>query len=407
MPDSHPAAPPSPPGSASFGRALLAAWPLDPSCTHLNHGTVGATPRRVLAAQRALSDEIERNPARFMLRELAGPFAGTRQPDELRLRQAAREVAPYFGARAEDLVFVDNTTTAVNAVLRSFDFRAGDEILLFDHTYGAVRCAAEFVARCTGARLHTVSMPFPRVDAQAVIDAVAGALGPRTRLIIVDHVTSCSALVLPLREIAALCRAHGVAVLVDGAHAPGAIALDIPALGVDWYTGNLHKWAWAPRSCAIMWVDPARQAALHPTAISWGFGQGMLAEFDWVGTRDPTPCLTAPTALAYMAELGLSQVQRYNHQLAWHTANLLAERWGGAVTLPESMVGTMVCARLPPAAGTTREAATRLCDQLQFEENIEVPLHTLDGALWARVSTQIYNEPDDIERLAAAVLARC
>jgi isopenicillin-N epimerase len=404
MPASDP--PASRPRAASFGRALLAEWPLDPACTHLNHGTVGATPRRVLAAQQALRDEIERNPARFLLRELARPFAGDPATRELRLRRAAREVAEFFGARGEDLVFVDNTTTAVNAVLGSFDFRAGDEILLFDHTYGAVTNAARYVARRTGAQVRSVALPFARVDPGAVIDAVAGALGPRTRLAIVDHITSCSALLLPLPEIAALCRARGVAVLADGAHAPGAITLDIPALGVDWYTGNLHKWAWAPRSCALLWVDPARQAQLHPTTISWGFDQGMIEEFDWVGTRDPTPYLAAPAALAFMRELGLAEVGRYNHELAWHAVNLLSERWGSALSLPESMVGTMVCARLPAAAGATEQAASRLRDALLFEDNIEVALYALEGALWARVSAQIYNEPADIERLAAAVLAR-
>jgi isopenicillin-N epimerase len=391
---------------AAFGRAMLAHWLLDPDCTHLNHGTVGATPRRVLAAQRALGDEIERNPARFLLRELSGPFAGEPHGRELRLRQAAREVGAYFGARAQDLVFVDNTTTAVNAVLRSFDLRDGDEILLFDQTYGAVRNAAEFAARRTGARVQTVTLPFPISDPQSLIDTVERALGPRTRLAIVDHVTSSSALLLPLAEIAALCRARGVATLVDGAHAPGAIALDIPALGVDWYTGNLHKWAWAPRSCAILWVDPARQAQLHPTTISWGLDQGMTEEFDWVGTRDPTPYLAAPAALAFMSELGLQQVQHYNRALAWLAANLLAERWGGPLAAPASAVGTMACARLPAGAGSTREAANRLRDALLFEDGIEVALHVLGGAVWARISAQIYNEQGDVERLASAVLAR-
>jgi isopenicillin-N epimerase len=396
---------PAPP-PASFGRAMLAHWLLDPAGTHLNHGTVGATPRRVLEVQRALGDELERNPARFLLRELGRRFAGVAHDGELRLRRAAREVAACFRARGEDLVFVDNATTGVNAVLQSFDLRAGDEILLLDHAYGAVRNAAEFAARRSGARVCSARLPFPQVDAQAVIDAVASALGPRTRLALIDHITSDSALLLPLAEIAALCRARGVPVLVDGAHAPGAIPLDIPALGVDWYTGNLHKWAWAPRSCAILWVDPARHAQLHPTTISWGLDEGMVAEFDWVGTRDPTPFLAAPEALAFMRELGLDAVQSYNHGLAWHAANLLSERWESALMLPESMVGTMAIARLPAAAGCTREAALRLRDALLFEDGIEVAVSVLDGALWARVSAQVYTELADVERLAAAVLAR-
>jgi isopenicillin-N epimerase len=303
-------------------------------------------------------------------------------------------------------VFTDNTTTAINAVLQSFDLRAGDEILLLDHTYGAIRKTAEYVARRTGALVRSAELPFPCTDPEAVIGAVQASLSPRTRIAIIDHVTSISALLLPVSAIAELCRKRGVAVLVDGAHATGAFALDIPALGVDWYTGNLHKWGWAPRSCAILWADPARQEQLHPTTISWALDQGFCAEFDWVGTRDPTPYLAAPAALAFMQELGLARVWRYNHELAWQAGLLLAERWGTALAAPESMIGTMICARLPEAAGTTHVQAGKLRDALLFEAGIELPVHLWEGALWVRISAQIYNELGDIERLAGAVLAR-
>jgi isopenicillin-N epimerase len=394
--------------ATTLGRPMLREWLLDPDCVHLNHGTVGATPRRVLAVQRQLQDEIELNPARFMLRELSGPLVGdagtpTKEP---RLRAAAHDIAACFGAHGQDLVFTDNATTAINAVLRSFELRASDEILLFDHSYGAIRKTAEYLARGCGARVCVVDLPFPIVTPSAILSAVERGLNERTRIAIVDHITSPSALLLPVADIAQLCHARGVAVLVDGAHAPGAIPLDIPALGVDWYAGNLHKWAWAPRSSAILWVNRARQAGLHPTTISWGLDGGMSQEFDWVGTRDPTPYLAAPAALAFMRSLGIDAVQRYNHQLAWRAGGLLAERWGTALTVPEAMVGTMIAARLPGAAGSTPEQAARLRDALLFEDNIEVGLVALDGAVWARVSAQIYNELADIERLGDAVLAR-
>src|SRR5262249_53888660 len=171
-------------------------------------------------------------------------------------------VAEFLGARGDDLVFVDNATTGANTVLRSLELEAGDEILVTDHTYGAVANAAAFVARQHGATVRTVTLPYPVGDGRPLADA--SALTPRTRLALVDHVTSESALVVPVREIAARCREKGVAVLVDGAHAPGAIPVDVAALGVDYYTANLHKWAWAPRSCGILWVAPERQARLHP-----------------------------------------------------------------------------------------------------------------------------------------------
>jgi isopenicillin-N epimerase len=187
---------------------------------------------------------------------------------------------------------------------------------------------------------------------------------------------------------------------------PGAIPLDISAIGADWYAGNLHKWAWAPRSAALLWIDRARQAGLHPTTISWGLDSGPVAEFDWVGTRDPTPYLIAPEAMAFMAEFGIENVQRHNHQLAWQAGQLLAQRWGTQLSVPESMVGCMIVARLPDAAGTTQEQADRLRDVLLFEDKIEVPLVALAGGVWARVSAQIYNDSSDIEQLAEAVAKR-
>jgi isopenicillin-N epimerase len=388
----------------TFGRPMLAQWMLDPAVTYLNHGTVGATPRRVLAAQQAIRDEIERQPARFMLRELTGVRVGLPRPDPPRLRVAAAEVAESFGARGEDLAFVDNATTGVNAVLQSLAFSPGDEILILDRGYGGVANAVRCAARRSGARVRQVELPEPVRDAGPVVEAVAAALGETTRLAVVDHITAESALLLPLAEIAARCHDQGVPVVADGAHAPGAIALDIPALGVDWYVGNLHKWAWAPRSCGILWAAPERQAGLHPTVISWGLDQGMAMEFDDPGTRDPTHHLAAPAALAFMRELGLEAVRAYNHDLAWRGARRLAELWEVELATPESMIGTMATVPLPAALGAAREDAARVRDELLFEDAIEVQVHAWRGRLHARISAQIYNELADVERLGQAVL---
>jgi len=390
----------------TFGRRMLEHWALDPSITYLNHGTVGAPPRRALAAQQAIRDEVERQPARFLLRELVGLRVGGSRDDEPRLRVAAAAVAPFLGVRVEDLVFVENATTGANAVLRSLALAPGDEILVTDHAYGAVANAAAFAAREKGAQVRRIDLPYPVPDPRVLVEAVVGGLGPRTRLLVVDHVTSESALVMPLAEIAERCRKAGVPVLVDGAHAPGAIALDIAALGVTWYTGNLHKWAYAPRSCAILWAAPEAQARLHPPVISWGLDQGYIAEFDWVGTRDPSPFLAAPEGLAFMRELGVEAVRAYNHGLAWEAGQLLTERWGTRLGVVESLIGTMVTVPLPEGLGATKEDAARLRDALLFEDRIEVQLHASRGRLWTRVSAQIYNDRDDIERLASAVIAR-
>lgn len=390
---------------SGFGRALRSEWALDPEATYLNHGTVGATPRRVLAAQQAIRDEIQRQPARFLLRELADvkQIAMRARP---RMRVAADAVAEFLGARGEDLAFVDNATAGVNAVLRSLRLEPGDEILLTDHGYGSVGFVARHVAERAGARVVTVELPWPGRDAAAIVESVAAAIGPRTRIAVVDQVTSPTALLLPVAAIAARCRAAGVAVLVDGAHGPGALEFAIPDLGADWYTGNLHKWAMAPISSGVLWARPERQEDLHPPAISWGYGLGLAAEFDLQGTRDPSPWLAAPEGIAFMRDLGLGAMRAWNHGLAWNSARALAERWSVPLPQDESMVGTMAAVLLPERFGATREDGMRLKDALLDEDGIEAQVLEFRGRLLWRLSAQVYNDAGDVERAARALERR-
>ncbi|WP_299429505.1 aminotransferase class V-fold PLP-dependent enzyme [uncultured Meiothermus sp.] len=385
-----------------FGRRMLEHWQLDPAITYLNHGTVGATPKRVLAVQQALREEMEQQPARFLLRELSA-LSGRSDLTMPRLRLAAEAVARFVGAAGQDLVFVDNATTGVNAVLRSLDLQPGDEILITSLAYGAVVNAAAFTAQARGARLMTLQLPFPVSDSSEYVTALAQALTPRTRLAILDHITSETALILPLAEMAASCRAAGVLVLADGAHAPGAMNLHIPLLGVDWYTGNLHKWALAPKGCGILWAAPERQKDLHPPVISWGLGQGFTQEFDWVGTRDPTPYLSAPAALALMEEWGVDAMHQYNHALAWEAAQILTQRWNTEPAAPEQMVGCMITVPLPRTLGQSRDEAARLQYALLYDYGLEAPILSMGERLWVRVSAQVYNDLEDIERFARAI----
>jgi isopenicillin-N epimerase len=375
---------------------------LDPDCVYLNHGTVGAPPRKVLAVQQAIRDEIERNPARFLIRELAdvGEIVMSARP---RMRQAAEAVASFLGARGDDLMFVDNATTGVSSVLRSIPFAAGDEIVITDHVYGAVGKAARFIAARCGAQVKPVDLPGPPYHGAGIVDAIEGALTPRTRLLIVDHVTSGTALIFPVREIVARAKARGIAVLVDGAHGPGAIDFDIPSLGADWYTGNLHKWAMAPRSSAILWVAPHRHAETHPAVLSWGLGNGLAAEFDLTGTRDPSVWLAAPAGIEFMRELGVEAMRAYNHALVWNGARMLCDRWGTQVPTDESLVGCMLTMPLPGRMGTTPEDATRLKDALLYRDNIEAQIHSRCGSMWMRLSAQVYNDDADLERLTAGI----
>jgi isopenicillin-N epimerase len=387
-----------------FGHAWRASWPLEAGLTYLNHGTVGVTPLRVLEAQRAIRDDIERNPSRYLLRELCEIVVGQPRPDRPRLRQAADAVGEFVGVPGNDLVFVDNATTGANAILRSSTLRAGDEILVSDFGYGGVVRAVTYAARERGAIVRTAAMPYPIQSAAEVVEAFAAAITPNTKLAVVDHITSESGLVLPLAAIAERCHARGVPVLADGAHAPGAIPLDIPTLGVDWYVGNLHKWLWVPRSSGILWTSPARQAGLHGSVISWGLDRGFHAEFDMPGTRDPSPHLAAPVAIAFMRELGVDAVRQYNHRLAWNGAHHLAKRWGTDFVTPEAMIGTMATVMLPEQLGSTADDAARLRDALLYGDRIEVQVHAFRGRLYTRICGQIYNDDTDTERFADAVL---
>jgi isopenicillin-N epimerase len=403
----------SPVPRGGFGRAMLAHFPLDPGGVYLNHGTVGVTPRAVMAARAAILEDIERHPSRVMIRELMQRGTLMRPDPSLpeakqapRLRAAAGRVAEFLGARGDGLVFVDNATSGVNAVLRSIALEPGDEILIPDLAYGGVARAAAFIARERGAAIATTTLPFPARDPASYVRAVAQAITARTRLAILDHIASETALVMPLAEMAAACQARGVAVLVDGAHAPGAIEVNIEGLGVDWYAANLHKWAFAPRSCGVLWAAPERRRGLHPAVISWGVtNDDWLQEFDWTGTRDPSPWLAAPAGLDFMRDvLGVAKMREHNHRLAWLGAQRLAARWGRPWSTPEAMVGCMVTVPLPERFGPADAAtAQRLRDALLFEHGVEVPVIAIGGALWVRMSMQVYNDEGDIERLAAAV----
>jgi isopenicillin-N epimerase len=393
-------------GPARFGRALLREWLLDPEITYLNHSTVGATPRRVLEAQQAIRDEIERQPSRFLLRELTGLGVGRPAHEDSRLRSAARAIAAFVGAAADDLVLVDNATTGANAVFQSIDLGEGDEVVVTDMGYGGVVRAAAYHARRRRARVRVAEVPYPDVTPERVVEAVDAAIGPRCRLVAADHVSSLTGLVFPIQEIADRCRKRGVPLFVDGAHAPGSVPLDVPSIGADYYAGNLHKWAFAPRPSGFLWAAPERQPSLHPPVISWGLDEGFTVEFDWMSTRDPSALLAAPAGIEFLRGLGLDAVLGHNHALAMEAAHVLASEWGTEHRIPECMVGALCAVPLPGSFGSTKEDAIEIRDRLLFEDRIEIQIHELHGRLWARVSAQVYNEIADVERLAQAVRIR-
>ena len=374
-----------------FGAARRGEFLLSADLDHLNHGSYGATPRAVLAAQDEWRARLEANPSGFFMDTL--PEA---------TRAAAVRVAQSFGGAGEDWAFLENTTAGVNAVLAALDWKPGDEIIVTSQVYGAVNQAIRHHAGRHGAVVVPLAMPIPFVDADALLAAAERAVTPRTRIAVLDHVTSAGATVLPAAQLTALFRAAGVAVLIDGAHAPGQLALDVPAIGADWYIGNLHKWCFAPKGCAVIWVAPARRADLHPTVISHPYGVGFPGEFDYVGTRDPTPWLTAPAALDWLDAQGTDAVRAHNDALARDMADMLAEAWGTEIAAAPAHRAAMAAIRLPRSGAIDWPASRGMTRKLISQHKVVAPVMAPDGRLWVRISAQIYNEPADYERLAAA-----
>jgi isopenicillin-N epimerase len=374
------------------GSALRYLWPLDWSKLTVNHGSYGATPYPVLEEQDRWRALMEAQPTYFMGKIL--PAA---------LRSSAEVLAKFVGANGKDLVFVDNATTAINAVLNSLPLGPGDEILTLTDTYGAVvKTARHMVGRCA-AKIVTAAMTFPDPDDVALLDNIAAALSPRTKLAIIDHITSPTALVLPVAEIIALCHAKGVPVLIDGAHAPGHLPLDLTALDADWYVGNCHKWLMSAKGAGFLWSRPDQQAGLHPTVISHGYEGGYLAEFDWTGTRDPSAYLSVPAAIAFHKELGGVAHMQANRDLAWDGALHMAHRFGTRVGAARDQHCAMSTVLLPDNAPKSQEEMLSLRGHL-LDLGCDAQLTFHDGKCWMRLSVQAYNELEDFDRVASLIL---
>jgi isopenicillin-N epimerase len=374
-----------------LGRAVRHEWALDETWLTVNHGSFGAAPRVVLAAQQDWRRQMESQPTRFMREDLPAALA-----------RAGQRLAAFLNADAKDIAFLDNATGGCNAVLRSLRLAPDDEVVVLSHGYGAVRNTVRYVTERAGARMIEAALPFPHPDAEAIIAAIAGALTDRTRVAVIDHITSGSALLLPLCAIIDTCHAAHVPVLVDGAHGPGQVTVDLKALRADWYAGNCHKWLCAPKGSAFLWAAPDRQVELHPLTISHGFEQGFRAEFDWTGTRDSSACLALPAALDFHRRLGDAALRARNAALAAEGARLLADHLGTEIGAGPAFTAAMGVVRIPTPAPATAEWAQRLRRRL-LDARTDAPVHALDGAIWLRLSAFAYNELSDFEALASVV----
>jgi isopenicillin-N epimerase len=373
--------------------SIRAEWDLDADFLTVNHGSFGAAPRCVIAAQRGWQDRLERQPTRFMTTVYPGA-----------IREAADALGAFLNTDGRDIAFVGNATEGCNAVLRSFPaLGPGDTVTVLSHAYGAVLNAVRFATEASGAGIVRAAVPYPDPTEDALVEAVAATLTPRTRLAVIDHITSGSAIVLPVQRIVALCHAAGVKVLVDGAHGPGQVDVDLTAIGADWYVGNCHKWLCAPKGCAFLHAAPWAQAGLHPGTISHGYGQGFLAEFDWTGTTDPSRFLAVAEAIAFHQRLGGPDLRARNRALAAQGADMVARRLNTGVGTRGAVAGSMGTVRLPVAEATAAQALA--IRQRLLAAGTDAPVHALDGALWLRLSAFAYNQADDYARLGDVVAA--
>ena len=380
-------------------------WTLDPSITFLNHGSFGATPRVILEKQSGYRARLEAEPVRFMVREL-----------EPLLDDNRRALAEFIGADFEGLAFVPNATAGVNAVLRSLDLDKHDELLVTNHEYNASRNALDYNAGLEGAKVVCVEVPFPIESPEVVVERVLAGVTERTRLLLIDHITSPTGLIFPIERLVAEMNARGIDTLVDGAHAPGQIPLDLRAMGVAYYTGNLHKWVCTPKGAGFLYVRENRRYQIRPAIISHGANatrtdrSRFLLEFDWTGTFDPTAWLCIGDSLRFMLSLadgGWPEVMRRNHDLALRARDILCDVLGIAHPAPDSMIGSMAAVPLPPGGETVTRwlQGDPLQDELLEKYSIEVPINAWPAppARVLRVSAQLYNSVDEYAKLASAL----
>lgn len=391
-------------------------WDLRPDTIYLNHGSFGPPPKPVRSARQAWQDAIDQQPMDFFVRQFEPAW-----------RQARQRLAQFVGTASDNLIFVDNATAAMNIVADSFPLSAGDEVLLTDHEYGAVRRIWQRACQRQGAGVRTVELPVPCEDRSVLVEAVREALTEQTRLLVVSHITSPTAIILPVAELARLVRARGVAVAIDGPHAVAQVPLAIDALGCDFYAASCHKWLSGPFGSGFLYVSPRWQAVVRPSVLSWGrLPPGPIEswsdEFVWLGTRNPAAFLAVPEAIAFLERVGLEAFRARTHALARYARRRMLQWTQLAPLVPDDpqWYGSMAHVPLPPHGGRggavagggaeAQASAERPCpvghplqEQIWQTLRIEVPVIEFRGRRYLRISCHLYNDHAQIDRLVEGV----
>ncbi|XP_062613834.1 uncharacterized protein LOC134275583 [Saccostrea cucullata] len=361
-------------------------------CTFINHGSYGVVPTKIRDKQNQLLDDMNDNPDVFYRRTLIQLFGAS-----------IDAASKFLGADPKNLVFVQNATTGVNSVLKAFPWQKGDEILATVYTYKAVeyacRKAAEF---STGGHIHQFDIRFPINDESEVVDSMTSFLDkhPRIRLVVLDHITSPTALVFPIKKMIAECRKRGVMVLIDGAHAPGQVAINLEELDPDFYTGNFHKWMFTPRGCAFLWIRKEHHDWCTPLVTSHMYKKGIQFEYCIQGTRDDIPYFCVPEAIQFYKDIGgMEKLNKYTSDLLDKASELVAERLGTEVLqIPKSMEAPgMRLVLLPEYEGydKTWEGSEKLYMDIMNQHKINCVIYPVQNELYLRLSANIYNEMAD------------
>jgi len=374
---------------------------LDPDVIYLNHGAFGACPLVVQAKQAQIRERLEHNPVHFFLRELE------RQLDETRA-----VLGPFVGARPDDLAFVPNATAGVNTVLSALELPVGSEIVIADHTYPACRNAVQYWAARRSHQVRVAKIPFPLASADEISQAILTEVNARTRLVLLDHVTSPSGLIIPVESLVRTLHERGIDTLIDGAHGPGMLPLELERLGAAYYTGNLHKWCCAPKGAAFLWVRRDCQALIHPLVISHGWAiprtdrSRFLLEFDWPGSFDPSAILSVPTALSFLEGLfegGFPALYAHNHALALNGRNALCAALGTPPPCPDELLGSLAVSLFPEV--TPKVPTPDALYNALVARGIEVPIVPLPGypSGFVRIAAQVYNSESEFSVLGDAL----
>jgi isopenicillin-N epimerase len=377
-------------------------WSLDTEVTFLNHGSFGACPKFVLDRQNEYRNQLENEPIRFLV-----------QTVEPLLEKSREKIAALTGSQAGDLVFVSNATAGVNTVFRSLNFQPGDELLFTNHIYGACRKTLEFISFRTGVQLVEVVYPFPLTSSDEIVEAVLRNVTSRTKIALIDHITSATALVQPVEEITRELESRGIEVMIDGAHAPGSIPLNIEAIGASYYTANCHKWLCAPKGSAFLHLRKDKQDKIWPLVISHAGheAQSLTERFYWPGTFDPSAWICVGDSIDYMASLlpgGWPEIMVRNRTLCLASRRLICETLQIPDPCPDSMIASMAAFPLPEASGEIPhdyKSFSVLQERLFQEHNIEIPVWNWDNpkSRLIRIAVQLYNDPAQYVKLSDAL----